>query len=475
MRKLFACLMGMICLAAQADTFEVTTTSDSGAGSLRQAITDANNSVLVPHFIVFKSPYPLGGQTTLLSNLPIITATDVRLRGGTSKPTISGNALFAILRVGTNVSLEVNGLGFIDGLNDVGGCISLNIPLSTSSLEVFNSTFHGCKANEASYAGGGAIGWRSATSQTVRIENSKFTNNSAVSSHAPTEQPRGGAIESSAGTTIRDSLFENNQVDSAGTLGGYGGAVFIQSPASSNEISGSTFKSNVVKTTTSDLGYGGAVRAYFGTDSVFLLENNVFEDNQARTGGALHLNTSGGVTTTVMANNNTFIDNTAETEGGAVYLAAARLIANHNTFYHNGAAAGSDLFFKAATIGRFVHNVLAVTRFEAACSLPDSTIVSGYLKGNLFNEDCGILSSTGGVISNNLAVLEFNTDREPGVLVFAPGSAPIDGGTLNPSDCLPTDARRTARPMDGDMNGTAICDVGAYEHPGDTLFRNGFE
>ena len=55
----FPLAMTALCLATPlaAATFTVTTTADSGAGSLRQAITDANSSA-GPHTIQFAIPGP---------------------------------------------------------------------------------------------------------------------------------------------------------------------------------------------------------------------------------------------------------------------------------------------------------------------------------------------------------------------------------------------------------------------------------
>ncbi len=476
MRKLIACLFGITTLAAHAANFEVTNNNDSGAGSLRQSLIEANASGAVPHIIIFTDEFLLNGSITLASALPTIAASDVRIRGVARNPTVNGNAQYPILRVGNNVSLEVEDMNFSYGLNAQGGCIALNSTNSTSSLYVSNVFFYNCKANDPTTAGGGAIAWKSAGSQTVVIEDSLFTDNSAISSNAANEQPRGGAIESYAATTIRNSRFEDNLVQSADIRGGFGGAVYIVSPASFSEITGNTFKNNSVDPTTNNLGWGGAVRVFLSTGAQLLVQKNFFASNVGRSGGAVYLDASGGaVNTGVTLNNNTFVDNTVQADGGAAYLANVHLTANHNTFFDNGANAGSDLFLQTVTVPRFVHNVLAPTQFEAACSLPGSSIVSGYLAGNLFNEDCGILSSTGGAISANLAVQEVDGNDSRGVVLFATGSAPIDGGTLSPSDCLPADAQGTMRPLDGDFDSIKICDVGALEHPDDTQFSDGFE
>ncbi len=63
---------------ARANNFYVTNANDAGAGSLRQAITDANNMATgLPHSIVFN----VYGSIVVQSDLPKITSTGLNIDG----------------------------------------------------------------------------------------------------------------------------------------------------------------------------------------------------------------------------------------------------------------------------------------------------------------------------------------------------------------------------------------------------------
>jgi hypothetical protein len=50
----------------------------------------------------------------------------------------------------------------------------------------------------------------------------------------------------------------------------------------------------------------------------------------------------------------------------------------------------------------------------------------------------------------------------------------VDGA--DPGGCLPDDARSAVRPQEGNNDGSAQCDAGAFELPyADRLFHSGFE
>ncbi len=99
--------------AGRAATFTVTTVADSGTGSLRQAILDANAAGAGPHTIAFNIPStlltgPFGGKRALLalaSPLPAITVAGVTI-DGTTQTTNGGDTNTGTLGTATTVGTD---------------------------------------------------------------------------------------------------------------------------------------------------------------------------------------------------------------------------------------------------------------------------------------------------------------------------------------------------------------------------------
>ena len=105
MRRLPLALLGPLVVASSlsAATFTVTNTSDSGAGSLRQAITDANANPGADT-IAFNIT-GAGVQTIALSSsLPVASVTGGLTVDGTTQPGYAGTPLIALACANTNVS-----------------------------------------------------------------------------------------------------------------------------------------------------------------------------------------------------------------------------------------------------------------------------------------------------------------------------------------------------------------------------------
>ena len=228
---------------AEAADFTVTNLNDSGAGSLRQAITDANSNPGADR-VLFQSG--LSGQITLGSLLPTITESLQVLGPGPDKLTVSGNnnsGIFLVYPVPNQQPVTISGLQLTGGKFSDGGAIlskyaSLTVENAVisgntaddfagggivnqgGSLVLRSSTVSG---NSIDGAGGGIYVWQG-TPEGTTIENSTITGNTATNT--------GGGIQFSASSVhpliIRNSTISGN---SAGSSFG-GGGLFLDGGSS---------------------------------------------------------------------------------------------------------------------------------------------------------------------------------------------------------------------------------------------------
>ena len=181
---------------AKASTFTVINTGDSGAGSFRQAITDANNNAGLDT-IAFNIPG--SGVHTITPTTDLPTIADPVIIDGYTQPGASPNTNPLTLgpgALGSNavIQIELNGSGAGTGLNISGG----------------NSTVRGLAVNRF---GGNAINIGGNADGNVVEGNFLGTN------------PAGTVASANAGSGVRITTSSNNRI--GGTL-----------PASRNLISG---------------------------------------------------------------------------------------------------------------------------------------------------------------------------------------------------------------------------------------------
>ncbi len=195
-------LMAVVIAApAQAAPFSVTNTADSGEGSLRQAISDANASAGEDTINFDPS---LSGQTiTLGSQLPAITdGAGLVIDGGSANITVSGNSAVRVFAVGTptigGAKLTLNNLTVANGRSILGGGI---LNESSNTLTVSNSTLSG---NSANYAGGGI---HNNSPGTLTVSNSTLSGNSVTD----VDYGKGGGISSNGGSvTLKNTIVANS-------------------------------------------------------------------------------------------------------------------------------------------------------------------------------------------------------------------------------------------------------------------------
>jgi len=287
--------------------FTVTNTNDSGAGSLRDAIIQANGVPNTADTITFSSLFNTPQAITLASELLITD--DLTIAGpGASLLTVSGNntvRVFDINLITRVLNVTVSGMtvtggritsgagaGFytadenvtlnnmiISGNNVVGGTGDSGAGVGVGGgglLTVRNSTISG----NAATGHGGAIYFFDSGSLT--LENSTINNNSSTAS-----SNGGGGIYfyGTGDVTIRNCTISGNT--SAGTAGG----IALRNLQGTALIQNSTITGNSSATTNTGAGEGGGGISVILTaegrgNSIVTLQSTIVSGNTAANGRA---------------------------------------------------------------------------------------------------------------------------------------------------------------------------------------------
>jgi hypothetical protein len=231
--------------------FLVTTNSDNGPGSLRQAVLDAN---AFSSASAIKFATNLSGQTILLTIGQIALSNNVTIDASAlaSGIQINGNGQSRIFEIPGSSTVVLNSLtlsngndnndpsegggailnfgtltvsnctftgnqanGFLDQNNDPSGGNGGGGIYSPGTLTVDNSTFIGNEANTGLRGGGGIY-----AEGTLTVNNSTFTGNQANNAFYG-----GGGIDADGTLTVNNSTFTGNQANYSFGGGIYGYAV----------------------------------------------------------------------------------------------------------------------------------------------------------------------------------------------------------------------------------------------------------
>ncbi|MBI4498577.1 MAG: CSLREA domain-containing protein [Chloroflexi bacterium] len=256
----------------------------------------------------------------------------------------------------------------------------------------------------------------------------------------------GGIRIGSATLTLSNCVISNNSVAGIQNSGTF-------------TISDSLIVSN------SSTSSGGGI----ANNKTLSVTRSTFSSNSSTSnGGGIFQGQSG---TTMTVTNTTFTGNSASNLGGAVANFVGSATFTNSTFSGNSATYGGGIGAGSGTVN--LKNVI-VANNTATNSGPDcnGTITSqGY---NLIESTSGCtFSSTTGDITGQDPSLASLADNGGSTQThrLLPGSVAIDAGTN--TDCPATDQRGVSRPVDGgSSDGTATCDMGAYEAPGFQSYEN---
>jgi len=341
-------------------------------------------------------------------------------------------------------------------------------------LTVENSLFF----HNSSYGPGAAI----ENGGTARISQTRFEHNGAYSD---------GAIYNAVGATlvIDDSLFiDNSTLHNASVLFGDGKMTVRNSLIDCNDNlalesgaiwvkGGETLLETVTIERCVSQGSGGAIIQDGGMlqivrsvikngagnegggialrEGSLEVQESLISGNNAVRGAAIHVSGGSGLVI-----NSTLVDNTVE-ESGAVYLVGGTIELRSVTLAGN---TGGGLVVAGGTAR--VHNSIL------AGNGPDCSAGAGGIDSLGYNlvgdaagcnwvKTCGDdLGSASQPINPKLGPLEDN-GGPTWTVELQPGSPAVDDG--DNANCPATDQRGFPRPKDGNNDGNASCDKGAYE------------
>ena len=488
--SIIAVLLCMVAIPAHATTITVTNTNDSGPGSLRQALADANDGDTIDF-----DP-SLNGQTITLTSAELAINKSVMI-SGPGAPfltiSISGIQFTRIFHVMPGQSVTIDGLkigetfaGDCTGgiLNDHasltvsnciveqncarknGGGIDNDAGNGTATLTVVNSSvsFNWL----VPYGQGGGIHNNNGT---LMIISSDIAGNTATSKGEP-DGSIGGGIYSAGGTLeITNSTVSGNHVNVGG--GGIYG---------SGTITNSTISGNSATPFNASAGVGGGV----WTQGVLTLSGCTVSDNTAELegGGILNFGTL-TVTNCTISGNMAQGKHTRSPHGGGVenYSDSASLEICNSTITNNVAGGGGGGIYNRGGHSTITYSTLSdnngvnggAIENRATLEIKSNVLNAGDFGPNIFSEGGTVTSHGYNVCSDDGGGFlngpddQINTDPVLGPLqnnggptythALLPGSPAIDAGDpkFTPPPCCDQRGSGFWRVRNGRI------DVGAFE------------
>ena len=259
-------------------TFTVTNLFDSGTGSFRQAIFDANATAGADE-ILFNAG--LSGGTINLASGELLIADDLTINGlGADLLTVDAGGLSRVFNINDGVTDS-----FIDALIDGltitgGGTVSEGGGIfNQENLTVTNSIISG---NSANFAGGGINN----TAGTLELSNSTISGNSA---------DYGGGIYNGKDRNGKEGIFTvTNSTISGNESDSQGGGIF--SSSGNGLVKNSTISSNIASS-------GGGIE----DQGMLTLTNSTISANSATVSGGIIGSGNTTIENTIIGGNNSVL------------------------------------------------------------------------------------------------------------------------------------------------------------------------
>ena len=250
---------------------------------------------------------------------------------------------------------------------------------------------------------------------------------------------RGGGVLNQNSTLwlTRVRIFENRAANTGGGVDNFGGTLnIVDSTIANNQAA-----------------HGGGVFS----DNILFVYRSVFTGNSASdTGGAIDNNLQAGLYNLTISGNSAASD--ALGQGGGGIFSDGEIQLNNVTLVNN---AGRGGFMNQSTAR--VSNTIFAQNDDLNC-VGTSPIVS---EDNNLDDDgsCGLTKTGDLTVPDARIDVLANNQGLTWTHALLPDSPAVDAGSN--STCLAFDQRGAARPADGNEDGVAVCDIGAFEFNAD--------
>lgn len=433
--------------AASAASFTVTSTTDAvdvspgdgrcasagGQCTLRAAIQEANAApgpdiVVLPAGVYVLSILGQGENASATGDLDVTQPLTIA-GGGAASTTIDGGGIDRVLHV-LGGTLQLSGLTLRNG----------KIPFATENGR-----------GGAIYNAGGAV-----TLSDVVLTANTSTSGTVFNDEGSALTIQGGVFSANA-VSFGGALFNNGTATLSGTTisantSASGGGLYSRLgvlTVTDSTISGNSASSGTIG--------GGGLRV-LGGGTTIVTRSLLHANTAALNGGAI--NNSGTLTVA----NTTLSGNEASGSGGGLYVNGGSVTLNNDTIASNRSGAGAGA----------VHVAAGSVSARNTLAADNGSNCSGAMASQGYNLDSGTtcgFTTAGDLRGTNPALDPLRSNGGPTQThALRPGSAAIDAGSpaapgASEAGCEATDQRGVTRPADGNGDGLARCDIGAFEAP----------